>query len=66
MGRAGVLVLVYGCRAALITGVAEKTAWHCSYRERLPRIDLEGLWAASHELEVLHQRSGVSEPNVCK
>ncbi len=61
-----VLVLVHGCCAALITGMAEKTALHYSYRKRLPGIELEGLWTFSHELEVLHQTSGVSEPSVCK
>ena len=56
-----VLELVHGCCAALITGMAEKTALHYSYRKRLPGIELEGLWAFSHELEVLHQKSGVTD-----
>ncbi len=44
--------------------MAEKTALYYSYRQRLPGIELKGLWALSHELEILHQTSGVSEPSV--
>ena len=60
-----VLVLVLAC-AALITGMAVKTALHYSYRKRLPGIELEGLRPASHELEVLHKKSGVRDPSVCR
>ena len=61
-----VLVLVLACCAALITGMAVKTASHYSYRKCLPGIELEGLWPASHELEVLHQKSGVRDTSVCR